>query len=302
MKKFAHSLSAIAVTATLSVFLFSACTDDSSDNNPSTPPLTVSSSSETPMDALSSGISSQESSQATGLTESSSATIIPAESIVIDNEGFADIQFVFQSIQPNEKAIFIVRHGEREPYVTKESPLTEEGVEQSISVGQKIASNEELFYIFTDFVRTETTCRNVALGRGQATFPYDTSNVFTSESYIKDEDILAVYNTADGNSTRSAISKWSYDDMYTDAFYDLKETCEKIIADLSANPKARITFICSHDEFLVPMVAYLTDKKTDLRVHENRNWLNYLAGVAIITNDEGVRRAYAIKGLESGLY
>lgn len=305
MKNFALSISAIALTAAL----FSACTDDSSENsNPANPGVPASSDSQA---ALSSPASSD-----AGIIPASSSEIAPAssagapmqnvgsvspESIVIDAEGFADIQTVYLSLQENESAIFIVRHGEREPQITKESPLTEDGVEQSISVGQKLASTEEFSYMSTDFVRTESTCRNIALGRGQATFPYEASNVFTNEPFVKDTALISTYKKQDGDA-RMVIAKWAYDDLYTDAYNDLKETSEAIIADLIQNKKSRTTFICSHDEFLVPMIAYLTDKKTDLRIHESRNWLNYLAGVAIVTDASGNRRAYAVKGLESGLY
>lgn len=220
--------------------------------------------------------------------------------IPLDSSGFADIQTVYQSIQPNEKAVFIIRHGEREPRVTKESPLTEDGIEQSKSVGAKLAGQEEFNYLSTDFVRTKETCYNISLGRGQDTFPYDSSDIYTSSTFIKDKEKVLEYNSLDGNSSSMVIAKWAYTGEYADAFNNLKETSESVIENTFLAVQRRITVICSHDEFIVPLIAYLTDGKTDVKVYESRKWLNYLAGVAIIVDEKGNRRSYAIKGLESG--
>ncbi len=220
--------------------------------------------------------------------------------IPLDSSGFADIQAVYQSIQPNEKAVFILRHGERESSTSKETPLTEEGVNQSISVGQKLASNEDFNYLSTDYVRTQETCHNIAIGRGQESFPYDTNNTFTSGAFIKDKDTFDSYITGGKVNSRLIVGTWAFTGEYADAFNDLKETCESIITNTFNAVQSRVTVICSHDEFLVPMIAYLTEKKADVKIHETSNWLNYLAGVAIIIDEKGNRRSYAIKGLESG--
>lgn len=220
--------------------------------------------------------------------------------IPLDESGFADIQAVYQSIQPNEKAVFILRHGEREPRVTKETPLTEDGVEQSKSVGAKLIGQEEFSYLSTDFVRTKETCQNIAIGRGQASFPYDTSSIYTSATYKKDKEKFNEYNSLDGNNSNIVISMWAYTGEYSDAFYDIAETSESVIASTFQNLQNRITVICSHDDFLVPLIAYTSERKADLKVYETHKWLNYLAGVAIIIDEKQNRRSYAVKGLESG--
>jgi phosphohistidine phosphatase SixA len=220
--------------------------------------------------------------------------------IPLDSSGFADIQAVYQSIQPNEKAVFILRHGEREPRVTKESPLTEDGIEQSKSVGAKLAGQEEFNYLSTDFVRTKETCHNIAIGRGQESFPYDTNSLYTSATYKKDKEKFNEYNSLDGNNSNIVISMWAYTGEYADAFNDIAETSETIIASTFQNLQNRITVICSHDDFLVPLIAYTSNRKADLKIYETHKWLNYLAGVAIIVDGKGNRRSYAIKGLESG--
>ena len=100
------------------------------------------------------------------------------------------------------------------------------------------------------------------------------------------------------------ISNWSYTGEFADAFYDFNTKNEEMLNLLMsyyATP-SRVKVICSHDNFLVPLTVYLTNKAVNLRLYEdNKKWLNYLAGVAIITSDTGERRIYAIKGLDSGV-
>ena len=280
MKRNIHSFFAVGLLSTC--FILPACSDSESSNPNQPAEINSSTSAETPE------------SQASGEPES------PTFNIPLDESGFADIQAVYQSIQPNEKAVFILRHGEREPRVTKETPLTEDGVEQSKSVGAKLVGQEDFNYLSTDFVRTKETCQNIAIGRGQASFPYDTSSIYTSATYKKDKEKFNEYNSLDGNNSNIVISMWAYTGEYSDAFYDIAETSESVIASTFQNLQNRITVICSHDDFLVPLIAYTSERKADLKVYETHKWLNYLAGVAIIIDEKQNRRSYAVKGLESG--
>jgi hypothetical protein len=52
--------------------------------------------------------------------------------------------------------------------------------------------------------------------------------------------------------------------------------------------------------FVVPLTAYFTDKKVNLRYFDTKQWINYLAGLAIIMGSDGKIRYVPVKGLESG--
>ena len=117
----------------------------------------------------------------------------PVATIALDSIGLADIADVFKSVRCNEKAVFIIRHGERDDAQTgRETPLTywenepdtvngepADGVRQARAVGQKLISAEEFVYSHTNYVRTEQTCFNINFGRGQATFPHDTTTLYS---------------------------------------------------------------------------------------------------------------------------
>ena len=326
MKKF------LGMTLTLAAAIaLSACSDDSASAAPEENATVSSSDSAVPASStvpassqtIESSATVPVSSEEAALLSSSSVTL-PASSdddepavpcvdgdpveVVPDTNGFADIGNVFKSVRCDEKVVFVLRHAEREPSVEKESPLTEEGVEQAKAVGAKLVGPEKFKFTHTDFIRTENTCLNIAIGRGQATFPHDTNNVFQAGWYTKDEDKRTEYNHSDGYNSKKVISAWVFTDAFSDAFYDLAEKSEEIISTQLAKsyeemPRFRV--VCSHDDFVVPLVSYLTNKAINYRTYDmtivpRPHWANYLSGAAIILNSAGERRTYAIKGLDSG--
>ena len=58
---------------------------------------------------------------------SSSAIIETPPEIVLDKDGFATVADVYKSLAPDEKAVFIIRHSEREDDVALETELTANG-------------------------------------------------------------------------------------------------------------------------------------------------------------------------------
>ena len=98
-------------------------------------------------------------------------------------------------------------------------------------------------------------------------------------------------------------SAYAYKGAYTDAFYDLATYSENFITEIIKpefkNVK-RVGVFISHDMFVVPLTAYYTDKKVNLRYFETKQWINYLAGLAIILGTDGTIRYVPVRGLDSG--
>jgi hypothetical protein len=57
--------------------------------------------------------------------------------------------------------------------------------------------------------------------------------------------------------------------------------------------------VISHDEFVVPLIAWATNKTASIRYKWGRWWVNYLTGLAIIVNSKNEVRYIGIKGLET---
>lgn len=237
----------------------------------------------------------------TASTDPSCDNYAPSE-IVLDSIGLAEIADVWKNIKCDEKVVFVLRHAERETSVRKESPLTLEGHSQATTVGAKLLGSAKFAYAHTDFVRTEETCKFIALGRGEdtLTLAHDTIPELTSGWFIKDSVIRETYISKDTNSN-SVVSFWAYDSLFADAYYDFATRNQEVIdsffvEDYAVMDKAKM--IISHDEFIVPLVVYATDKQVNYRKRKGAWWINYLSGLAIIVNSQNQVRYIGVRGIE----
>lgn len=302
MKKSVSLLPAMA----LSVAFLAACSDDSSSgNNPAASNPGISSDSTNPQQT-SSDANQITSSDGTLIASSSSEDVfqpIDPAAITLDEDGFADIKDVYRSLQANEKAVFVIRHAERDQFVTRQGELTEDGEEQALEVGRKLVGPDEFTFSHTDYVRTYKTCLNIATGRGQTTFPNDTNDIYSEGWFVSNDSLFDEYSKKPSN-THIVVSSWAYNGEFADAFNDFNEKNEEMIKMLVGDfaTASRVRVVCAHDNFLVPLAVYVTNKQVNLKVFEdNHKWINYVAGIAVVTNDAGTRRSYAVKGLESGV-
>jgi broad specificity phosphatase PhoE len=293
----------------ISLLALVACSDSDGNSNPQTPnDNPASSSSVADVPALSSASDIPLLSSASDIPGLSSSTdpscdnYAPSE-ILLDTVGVADIGDVWKNVKCDEKVVFVIRHAERESGVGKESPLTHNGEIQAMKVGPKLLGSAKFAYAHTDYVRTEQTCKFIALGRREDTLglAHDTIRELTSGWYIKDSDLRDTYISTDTNSN-AVVSFWAYDSLFADAYYDFATRNQEVIntffvKDYALMDKAKV--IISHDEFVVPLIAYVTDRQANFRKRKARWWINYLTGVAIIVNSENQVRYFAVKGLET---
>jgi broad specificity phosphatase PhoE len=293
----------------ISLLALVACSDSDGNSNPQTPnDNPASSSSVADVPALSSASDIPPLSSASDIPGLSSSTDLSCDNyapseILLDTVGVADIGDVWKNVKCDEKVVFVIRHAERESGVGKESPLTHNGEIQAMKVGPKLLGSAKFAYAHTDYVRTEQTCKFIALGRREDTLglAHDTIRELTSGWYIKDSDLRDTYISTDTNSN-AVVSFWAYDSLFADAYYDFATRNQEVIntffvKDYALMDKAKV--IISHDEFVVPLIAYVTDRQANFRKRKARWWINYLTGVAIIVNSENQVRYFAVKGLET---
>ena len=119
---------------------------------------------------------------------------------------------------------------------------------------------------------------------------------------MKDDAKLENYkNSNDGGWT--VTSAYAYKGSFADAFYPLESRNEEFINDIVLprfSSVKRVAVWISHDMLVVPLAVATTNKKVNLRYFETKQWINYLAGVAIIMGTDGKLRYVPVKGLDSG--
>ncbi|SHK50646.1 histidine phosphatase family protein [Fibrobacter sp. UWB12] len=257
----------------------------------------------------SSAISSSQDSPASSAKEVSSSSTTPAPvKITLDENGFATVADVYRSLQDNEKAVFIIRHSEREDNVAIETELTANGVKMAQDLGATLKSDEEFSYITSGFVRTNETANNISKGRGEASLPKLITNYdITGNWFLKiSADSLAQYATKLNmkGSSVELMAHWAYDGGYPDALYELsprsEEFMQKVILKNLSKWK-RVSIMVSHDILVMPLAVFGSDKKVALKYHEDYHWINYIAGLAIIIGKENNLRYVPVKGADSGV-
>lgn len=236
-----------------------------------------------------------------------SSAAVPAE-VSLDKDGFATVADVYKSLAPTEKAVFLIRHSEREDAVTIETELTANGVKMAQDLGKTLKSDEEFSYITSGFVRTNETANNISKGRGEASLPKLITNYdITGNWFLKiSADELAQYGTNLGMRGGSVelMSHWAYGEPYPDALYELAPRAQEFMQSviLKNLPKwKRVSIMVSHDIFVMPLAVFGSEGKVALKYYEDYHWINYIAGLAIIADAQNNLRYIPVKGAESGV-
>ena len=258
-------------------------------------------------------ISSSQDTQASSSSDvakssSSSQTSLPAKEISLDENGFATVADVYKSLTADEKAVFIIRHSEREDDVAIETELTANGVKMAQDLGATLKSDEEFSYITSGFVRTNETANNISKGRGEASLPKLITNYdITGNWFLKiSADSLAQYATKLNmkGSSVELMAHWAYDGGYPDVLYELapraEEFMQKVILKNLSKWK-RVSIMVSHDILVMPLTVFGSNKKVALKYHEDYHWINYIAGLAIIIGTDNSMRYVPVKGAASGV-
>ena len=287
-----------------SLCAFCACGSDSnsqsSDNNGSDPESSVSS--EEPNSSADADETVSSSSVALILSFEEEMARDSLFVLASADTGFSTIESVYQNLAADERVVFLIRHAQRISKTSKDATLVYGGIVQSQKVGEKLASEEPFAYGHSDFVRTQQTAENIAIGRGEE-FPGSIVIPELTESwYIKDSEKVHTY---DSLYTPSAVySQWAYNNEYSDAFYDLKERCVRAITELilpNISETTRVNIFVSHDMFIGPLTVYCTNKQNNrLRYWETSKWVYFVSGLAIIIKPNGDRRYIPIDGVEYG--
>ncbi|MBR6832061.1 MAG: histidine phosphatase family protein [Fibrobacter sp.] len=239
---------------------------------------------------------------------SSSAIAEITPKIVLDKDGFATVADVYKSLASDEKAVFIIRHSEREDDVALETELTANGIKMAQDLGATLKSDEEFSYITSGFVRTNETANNISKGREETNPPKLITNYdITGNWFLKiSADSLAKQATALGlkGSSIELMARWAYEGGYPETFYEMEPRAQEFIQSviLKNLPKwKRVSIMVSHDIFVMPLTVFGSQKKVALKYYEDYHWINYIAGVAIIISDDNSIRYIPVKGAVSGV-
>ena len=222
--------------------------------------------------------------------------------------GFLPIDSVFRLLQSDEKMIVILNHAEYEDNGTVASPLTSNGILQSQEVGKKLKNGLDIYYAGSQYHRTHLTYNNIAVGREDPNTTGDTLAVLNDGWYIKNYDIFYMSYFREFNDEKRLYSKWAAKGGYTGAFYDLaprsSELLEELLIPALEKSTKQVGLFISHYQLIIPLLSYVSEGRITIPYYnepaEGDDWVNYLAGIAVILKPDGSKKFFAVKGLESG--
>ena len=217
-----------------------------------------------------------------------------------DVQDFEDLSDVYKSLKSGEKVIFLLRHAERTNDTGKKGNLTDGGKAQSKNVGAKL-KGESIYFANSTYTRSIETCENIAAGAGTS-YSENTIDDLDGEWYVKNSSQYESCKSSNGGGW-AVNAAYAYKGICPEAYYDFEERSEEFLQSIVKPHFAKVKKVgvwISHDTFVVPFTAYCTDKKVNLRYFDTKQWINYLAGVAIIMDASGKMRYVPVKGLESG--
>jgi len=207
---------------------------------------------------------------------------------------FTDVADVYSSLASNESVVFVLRHAERTNETGSKGHLTDNGKAQAKNVGAKFKGVGRMYFAYSGYTRTLETCEGIATGAGVSASP-DSLAGLNGEWFVKS-----------GDPSIEDVSRWAYTGAPAGSFYDLEDRSEELVSDyiLSRRSKLqKVNFYISHDRMILPFAVYASKGKVDLRFFDaqgTRNWINYLAGVAVIFDTAGKVRYVPVRGLDSG--
>ena len=219
-------------------------------------------------------------------------------------EGFIDFVEVYANLKPDEKAVFIIRHGERTGDTGPNGHLTDNGKKNARNLGVRLASvaKEDFYYGYSGYVRTQETCEEIAIGKEQQNYTINELPYLYGNWYVMDADKVSSYAGAERGGW-DLYSKYAFAGQFSDAFYDLETRSKQLLDDeilANLSTMKRVSVMCTHDYLVVPLLAYVTGGIANVRYYESGRWINYMAGVAMIVSPDGAVRYVPVKGLTSG--
>jgi len=123
----------------------------------------------------------------------------------------------------------------------------------------------------------------------------------------------AAYGQFDENEYKNGENDYQYDSRKTackEAFRNIDSMVTVLVERHFTYDKMKpITLAISHDQFLTPFVISISNRKIkgedgrDFRYHRtsnNKHWINYLSGVAIIVDDDNNTKIIPVTALGSG--
>ena len=256
---------------------------------------------------------------------------------------FNSLYDVLGCTRSDEKVAIILRHAQRDIHkYGDDDGLIEVGRQQAKQVGEKLKelNLDDFYYMYTNVKRTAETAQIIAINKGENVstdindwHKHNIANLTEINQNLKESWYVKPNQNASnckggaswGWSSYSKIAYQEYDDDNNrqnceNAFYPIDTRIEAFIENyFTYEQMHKYTLAISHDQYLVPFVVTISNKKIhddvknskyDFRFHKHDRdinwnpdfnyWINYLTGVVLIVDSDNSVIKLPVKALDDG--
>ena len=218
---------------------------------------------------------------------------------------FADIGDIYADLNYGDKVGFVLRHSEREE--NKPKNLTPAGIQYALDTGAKIAANgtvtaSNVVLYSSSAQRCIDTAQKIALGTG----------AFQTTPGVIVDELLArnPYVVTEPSTGWEDYSLASYGEpcLYGGEFLNISAVTASIYGYLKNKITKKLNLFITHDQQLEMFTVAMCQRQIALRFWsgavndgiDERRWITYLAGMAIIKRADGSFEYYPVKSLDRG--
>ena len=231
-------------------------------------------------------------------------------------------------IGADDKYIMIIRHADRESGDTGVTgDINETGLNSCKTVGEQMQDGtswtkdgvtylidcdaNDAHYFSTDYTRTKHTAQALATSRldtDSAASDFsgitDATETLVAERFLKEpkesgnSDLLSRWINDPSSLTQEELTVNIGVSTAEEATEKLTELGKQFTQEIIALADKRLNVFVTHDYYLVPLVAAMTDIKCSKS--DSSKWLNYEAGLGIILHSDDTFEAFPIRCKSNG--
>ena len=237
-------------------------------------------------------------------------------------------RYALASIGANDKYIMVIRHADRDSADTGiTGDINETGLNSCKTVGEQMKDGttwtkdgvtylidcpaNNAHYFSTNYTRTKHTAQALAtyrLDTDSAASDYsgitDATETLLSERFLKEpkesgnSDLLSRWINNPSSLTQEELTVNLGVNSAEEATTKLVTLANQFTQEIIALADKKLNVFVTHDYFLVPLVAAMTDLKCSKT--DSNKWLNYEAGLGIILHNDNTFEAFPIRCKSNG--
>lgn len=237
-------------------------------------------------------------------------------------------RYALASIGADDKYIMIIRHADRNSDDTGVTgDINETGLNSCKTVAEQMKDGttwtkdgvtylidcaaNNAHYFSTNYTRTKHTAQTLAeyrLDTDSAASDYsgitDATDILVAERFLKEpkvsgnSDLLSRWINNPSSLTQEELTVNLGVNSAEEATTKLVTLANQFTQEIIALADKKLNVFVTHDYFLVPLVAAMTDVK--LSKTDSNKWLNYEAGLGIILHNDNTFEAFPIRCKSNG--